>query len=69
MADSSHAERARLARVGLCGACRHARTIRSAKGSEFWLCERSKVDARFSKYPRLPVRTCAGFEGTEPSPL
>ena len=62
-------ERELLARVGLCSVCRHARAIRSAKGSEFWLCERSKTDAHFSKYPRLPVRTCAGFERTETSPL
>jgi len=55
-------ERERLARVGLCTACQHARAIRSAKGSEFWLCERSKSDARYTKYPRLPVRACPGFE-------
>ena len=66
MTDS---ERERLARIGLCSACRHARTIRSAKNSEFWLCERSKIDPHFPKYPRLPVRTCSGFERTEPSPL
>ena len=66
MTDS---ERERLARVGLCSACLHARTIRSSKNSEFWLCERSKTDVHFAKYPRLPVRTCTGFERTEPSPL
>lgn len=50
-------------RVGLCAACRHARAIVSAKGSEFWLCERSKADpSRFVKYPRLPVLRCGGFE-------
>lgn len=69
MVDSSNPERERLARIGICSTCRHARTIRSAKGSEFWLCERSKIDPRFSKYPRLPVRACPGFERTEPSPL
>ena len=66
MADS---EPERLARIGMCSACRHSRTIRSSKNSEFWLCERSKTDARFSKYPRLPVRACPGFERTETSPL
>jgi len=64
VADS---QREQLARVGLCTLCRHARVIRSAKDSEFWLCERSKLDPRFAKYPRLPVRTCAGFERSEPS--
>jgi hypothetical protein len=59
-------DRELLGRVGLCAACRHARTIRSAKNSEFWLCERSKTDPRFAKYPPLPVRRCIGFE---PTPL
>lgn len=55
-------------RAGLCAACRHARAIVSAKGSEFWLCERSKTEpARFAKYPRLPVLRCEGFEGAESS--
>jgi hypothetical protein len=62
-------EREPLARIGLCSICCHARAIRSAKGSEFWLCERSQTDARFAKYPRLPVRTCEGFERSETSPL
>jgi len=34
----------------------------SGKGSVFWMCERSKVDARFRKYPPLPVLACPGFE-------
>jgi len=59
-------ERERFARVGLCTTCRHARAIRSAKNSEFWLCERSKTDARFAKYPPLPVLACAGFVRLDP---
>jgi hypothetical protein len=55
-------------RVGLCGACAHARVIRSSRGSEFWLCERSQRDARFTKYPVLPVRACTGFERAAPPP-
>jgi hypothetical protein len=31
----------------------------------FWLCERSKSDARFTKYPPLPVLACMGYEKTE----
>ena len=50
------------ARVGLCTSCSHARVIRSAKGSEFWLCELGKADPRFNKYPRLPVLACPGFK-------
>lgn len=53
------------AKAGLCADCRHSRKMTSDRGSGFWLCELSKVDARFAKYPRLPVRECAGFEGKE----
>jgi hypothetical protein len=65
MADS---ERERLSRIGLCSVCSHARAIRSSKSSEFWLCERSKRDPRFAKYPPLPVRACSGFERNETTP-
>jgi len=26
------------------------------------MCERSKTDDRFAKYPRLPVLQCVGYE-------
>lgn len=61
MADS---DLERRARVGLCAACSHARSIQTPKGSEFWLCEKAKSDARFAKYPALPVRSCVGFSRT-----
>lgn len=48
-------------RVGLCAECRHARTIVSAKGSRFTLCNKSQEDPRFPKYPRLPVLACSGY--------
>jgi hypothetical protein len=48
--------------AGLCSGCQHARTVVSAKGSRFVLCERSRTDSAFPRYPRLPVVTCAGFE-------
>jgi hypothetical protein len=53
------------AAVGLCADCRFARRIVSARGSEFWRCLRADDPAlgdRFPKYPRLPVRTCRGYE-------
>jgi hypothetical protein len=56
----------RRARVGLCAVCVHARSLKSAKGSEFWLCERSQSDSRFEKYPPLPVRACLGFTPPDP---
>ena len=48
--------------TGLCAGCRHARTVESARGSAFLLCLRSERDARYSKYPSLPVFECAGHE-------
>ena len=47
---------------GECRRCSHARSQRSAKGSEFWRCGLAEADERFPRYPRLPVRGCAGFE-------
>ncbi|MFN8180078.1 MAG: hypothetical protein U0167_19250 [bacterium] len=52
-------------RAGLCARCRHARSIASRRGSEFLLCERSRTDPRFARYPPLPVRECPGFESAE----
>jgi hypothetical protein len=28
----------------------------------FSLCERSKFDPAYPKYPRIPVESCAGYE-------
>jgi len=47
--------------AGLCASCRHARTVRSAKGSVFVLCGLSRVDLRYPRYPALPVTRCAGY--------
>ena len=51
--------------VGLCSVCAHSRVTGNRRGSIFWLCRRSTDDARYRRYPRLPVARCAGFE---PSP-
>lgn len=47
--------------VGLCERCGHGRRIDSSKGSVFWLCDLARTDARFRKYPPLPVRSCPGW--------
>lgn len=66
-------EAAFLAGAGLCGRCRHAEIVRSARGSLFLRCGRARTDPAFPKYPPLPVRACAGYEpplgagGAEPS--
>ena len=40
----------------------HARSVTSDRGSVFLLCELSFTDARFQKYPKLPVRSCSGHK-------
>ena len=50
---------------GLCGGCVHVRTVRSGKGSTFYLCELSRVDPAFPRYPRIPVLRCRGYEPRE----
>jgi hypothetical protein len=53
-------------RIGLCASCRYMKQIESARGSTFYLCQRSATDAQFPKYPRLPVIECSGYEGKSP---
>ena len=50
--------------VGLCARCLHGRKVKS-RNATYWLCERSRTDMRFPKYPRLPVIACSGFEPDE----
>ena len=52
--------------AGLCHHCRHARALANDRGSVFVLCERSRTDTRFPRYPPLPVLACAGFEVAMP---
>jgi hypothetical protein len=51
--------------AGLCSECVHAHVVRSGKGSTFLMCGLSKTDARFRKYPPLPVLRCDGFQPAE----
>ena len=55
--------------AGLCEHCRYARVVPTPRAA-FLLCERSKSDSAFERYPRLPVRSCPGFErgGQEEAP-
>ena len=65
---SSGERSAELARtVGLCARCAYAARQQTARGSVFWRCRRAETDARFARYPRLPVVACPGFEdATDP---
>ena len=49
-------------RAGLCDSCIHQKVIRTTRGSAFSMCERSKTDPRYPKYPRVPVLECRGYE-------
>jgi len=47
---------------GLCDSCRHQRLVRNTRGSTFSLCERSRTDPAYPRYPRAPVLDCRGHE-------
>ena len=51
--------------IGLCATCHHQRVVRNTRGSSFSLCERSKTDPAYPRYPRLPVMACPGYEARE----
>jgi hypothetical protein len=61
MIDDSATRRQGDSREGLCATCRHARRITSDRGSVFVLCDLSRTDARFPRYPQLPVQQCEGY--------
>ena len=48
--------------AGLCDSCVHQRIVRTTRGSSFSLCERSRTDPAYPRYPRLPVTRCGGHE-------
>ena len=53
---------------GMCQVCLHCQTVTSGRGTRFFLCLRHRQDARFAKYPRIPVLECPGFELAPVSP-
>lgn len=53
--------------IGLCASCVHHRSVVSDRGSHFHLCERSRTDPAYPRYPMLPVLRCAGHEPVEPA--
>lgn len=52
--------------AGLCDTCLHCKKSGSARGSVFHRCLRHDSDARYAKYPRLPVVRCSGHEVAAP---
>ena len=56
-------------RAGLCNRCRWQRVVRTTRGSAFSLCERSRQEPGYPRYPRIPVERCPGFEpDDQPAP-
>ncbi len=47
--------------AGLCETCRYQRVVTTTRGSRFSLCNRSREDASYPRYPRVPVRECDGY--------
>jgi hypothetical protein len=54
--------------AGLCDSCAHQQLVRNTRGSTFSLCRRSREDPSYPRYPRLPVRDCAGHEPVQAVP-
>jgi hypothetical protein len=49
-------------KAGLCDSCEHQKLVRNRRGSVFSMCLRHRTEPdRYPKYPRLPVRECAGY--------
>ena len=48
--------------VGLCFTCRWMHSTANRRGSVFFRCARAEDDARYVRYPPLPVQSCPGFE-------
>jgi hypothetical protein len=55
--------------AGLCAVCRHQRLVPNTRGSVFSLCERSRTQPEYPRYPRIPVLECRGYEPRAPSDL
>jgi len=68
MPDASDASDSRLRRLptdpGLCRDCIHRRILTTER-TAYVRCELADSDPRFTKYPRLPVLRCAGYERAE----
>ena len=49
-------------KASLCDTCEHQKLVRTGRGSTFSMCLRHRTEPeRYPKYPRLPVRECAGY--------
>jgi len=49
----------------LCETCVYMREVSTPKGSRFLLCQLSRIDLAFPKYPPQPVVRCDGYRRRE----
>jgi hypothetical protein len=49
----------------LCETCGWMREVITPKGSRFLLCQLSRTDPAFPKYPPQPVVRCAGYQPSD----
>jgi hypothetical protein len=49
----------------LCETCARMREVVTPKGSRFLLCELSRTNADYAKYPPQPIVRCSGYQETK----
>jgi hypothetical protein len=49
----------------LCETCARVREVVTPKGSRFLLCQLSRIDPAYPKYPPQPVVQCDGYRRRE----
>lgn len=59
--DAQAALQEEARRVGLCVRCTRGRRTVSDRGAVFYRCTFAAIDARFAKYPVIPVRLCPAY--------
>ena len=47
--------------IGLCVNCIYCRKVKSDKIISYVMCNLSKLNSKYDKYPRLPVYKCHGY--------
>lgn len=57
-----------VGRFGLCDTCANAKLIRNTRGSVFLMCELSKSEAGYPKYPPVPIIHCEGYRKPDDPP-
>lgn len=53
--------------AGLCETCFFQRVVTNTRGSRFSLCNRSREDPAYPRYPRVPVLECGGYRARSAS--